>query len=871
MPLWLFIQVPLWAFGKSARWIENLLQKPLEYMEVKRKKSIFIIGSLWLLMFFLVAPSFSSFSLGAVVGNMLALGKITVGAMTLAMFVLAILDTIGDVSASRSILDSPMPGKNPVAGMDEAAAQGQQWAQNAGEIAEKGKKVKGVYDDIKATNATKAAKKSLWPQDVIKKAKGLKNLFTGISGGEAAAGGLGEAAAGSTAATVGATAGVGVAFIIVIAIVVFIIQLAVVTLYFFAIVEFFMPILGSAMFGALGLGEDYASWIGGELGDNVLAGTNINIDQHLAPIMEARQRVYCLLEGPACLRQWKLNNTQTPTSEEVGGTYRLELERFEVGSGDQLDIAYQNGHYSPPISFGLSNTRNGIYGINAYNVSYRIQVVDSSRSSIFGGVTDPYCQTGWRPVDGYSIRDEAESDSDEDSDDLSFTGNDLYPGTSAATSFMRLDDINLENCGFLQPGAGSTKTMVLEVKYDYYSEATLYFEAMARKVMQENPEVEKEWKPSETADTPVKSILNVNSPVLFQQDELGGENAAEPFNMRAALQTETADIRYKINRLEVEKSSEVKISDRERSCQFEPKEGDNDVLVPSGDAASILSDESEEARWYSSSNPPPFFGCLMELSNPAEINVEGQTLSMDVRSNYTVKLNQQLERLRVINSRCSTFNCPLLVTHQFVEERDKKDNWKTQCGGPDAGDGCVVVQGNPEDWSEIDLMTGDDLLDSKLEDDEYAYDPFDEGIVFEATADELKENISYNDDIGAAIGLNERQFNTLDSGSASAQGYAVLSVPQQAEGIQATRNPSREIVFEYLDTRVCDGSGNLLERYRRQTGGQPFAEYFVEDPSGGYYKPYVVVFNPLTGGESCSTESEQTETQSSDIPNVGSP
>jgi hypothetical protein len=532
--------------------------------------------------------------------------------------------------------------------------------------------------------------------------------------------------------------------------------------------------------------------------------------------MEARQRVYCLLQGPACLRQWRLNNTRNPGSESVGEEYKLQIDRLEIGSGEELDVAYKNGGYKLPVSFGLSNARNGLKGINAYDVKYRLRMIDSNRN-----LQDPYCDTGWSPINGYNIRN---------SDNGEVSGNDLYPGTAANTGFLTLDDFSLENCGLLQPGSGETKTVVLEVKYDYFSQATLYFDAMARQTLLSDSSIQKEWKQSETADTPVKSAINVNSPVIYNQDALTEPNreAAQPFSMRAELYTEEDTVEYKINSLKVRKSSEVGIREgSEQRCMFEPGNSE-DILVPSNSAGDIIagevSDNSDqpqddpegmlrerdpgssgpetdsssenEERWFSSSAPAPFFGCTMTLTNPRDISPGGETLTMGVQSNYTVKLSEQLERFDVLNSRCTEFNCPLLVTKQFADGHDS-GNWRYKCEGPDAAArsgpqaGCAAVKGDPTDWSTIELLTGENKLDKRIERREIAIDPADTKHI---------SNVDYSAE-EVAIGLTEDEFERLEndyyiSPQDDRYGYVLIS---QVSG-------EKDTVLEGIEKSICDSA-----------------------------------------------------------------
>lgn len=239
--------------------------------------------------------------------------------------------------------------------------------------------------------------------------------------------------------------------------------------------------------------------------------------------VQARNRVFCLLKGPSCLRQHRMNQTTRPGSDEVGQTYGLKIDRFQIGQGEQMDIAHRNADYQIPVSFTISNPRHGLKGITAKEVSYRIRMIDNDRDE-----QNPYCNTGWIDVDNAY---------DADPDDNDYEQDDIFPGTSASTGFLTIvsrnsanfdpnehkgapgDGLTLRDCELLQPALGSHRTVLLDVKYDYFSQASLYFEAMSQQNFQSNPNLQKEWQESETADTPVKAAINVNTPVLF--DEIG--------------------------------------------------------------------------------------------------------------------------------------------------------------------------------------------------------------------------------------------------------------------------------------------------------------------------------------------------------------
>lgn len=803
--IWFFIQLPLGILKVSTEGISSALHKAISLLTEKPKLNgfLFLLSLIFFSFLFpdLLISSSEITDIGAIFDSLWSFIMV----IGFAILTTILLDVIYVTFSSGEIAKID-PRDTTAAGHYSGMKEGFQ------ESAQGVKAGKKVYQDIEPEKATEEVKDVLrfWEQDDIQAIiRQLEGLIPGLGGGKAAKEGAETAAkrAGASAAETAGMGTLGAVFIVAIIFIVvqWLILIGVLGFYLQAII----PVVAGPVSGALGLGSDYGNYLGGEVADRYLAGVQVNMDEYVAPALEARQRVYCLLQGPACLRAWRLNNTRTPGSDAVGEQYLLDIERFEVGSGEQLDIAYKNKDYTVPISFGLSNSRNGLKGINAYNVSYRIRAIDFDR-----GRDDPYCDTGWTPVEGFEIRRGSGK----------WYGNDLHPGTAAQTGFLTLEEFNLENCGMMQPGAGTSRTIILDVQYDYFSQATLYFDAMAQETLISNPDIEKSWKQSETADTPVKSALNVNSPVLYNQDDLD----AQPFSMRASLYTEERNVEYQVKSLEVEKSSQVETANvGSQNCRLEEGEGEN-ILVPS-DTTNVIkdSDSDSAARWFDSDNNPPFFGCTMQLANPSEISPEGETLTMGVRSNYTVKLAEPLETFRILNTRCGEagINCPLLVTHQFAEEQETPENWKYKCQGPDVARtgqyaGCDVVNGD-EDWSTLNsdmFMVGDDpeqnYLESRLERGEIAIDP----VAYEETSQGESYNFDYSEG-EVAIGLTESEIESLEnsfgsvySGSVEGQGYTFVSYLKDGQE-RETEIRELEYILCREDSSKADYAEYVMNQY----------------------------------------------------------
>ncbi|MFB6213657.1 MAG: hypothetical protein ABEJ07_03805, partial [Candidatus Nanohaloarchaea archaeon] len=524
-----------------------------------------------------------------------------------------------------------------------------------------------------------------------------------------------------------------------------------------------------------------------------------------AMLSQTAAKIGCFAKGPACFRQWQQNNTERPGSEDVGEQYGLKIERFDIGQGSGLDVAYKNTDYAIPVSFTISNPRHGLKGLNAENVSYRLRVIDSRKE---------YCDTGWIPVKAYDIREDAREP---------WKGNDIYPGTSASTGFQRIkgnengDDFTLEDCNMLQPALGEYRTVMLEVRYDYFSQSTLYFQAMSLQNLQSNPNIEKSMKESKTADTPVKASINVNSPVLYDSQALkegqSAEDAAQPFAVRASLDTQEFDLRYKVKDLKVRNSQETTIyQDSSRECQFIPS-GDNMLQLKQRAKRNIISSASDRPLWFTRAQKPPIFGCVMRLEDPSDISPSGETLTMGVEAEYTVALEEKIDSFKVSNSRCSArYDCPLLVTQQY-NDTHRDYHYLTRCTGVDAGNGCSVVKGPKEDgdgrsneWSK-QLMTGGSKLDKKLEQGEIAFNA--------GQLPNSRASAEY------AIGLDRNTIERMTSGDN--KNFALASVrtsrgleveferlgrdaPCTASGLEQKRTDIKKVIVFERNAKKCSGS-----------------------------------------------------------------
>jgi hypothetical protein len=506
-------------------------------------------------------------------------------------------------------------------------------------------------------------------------------------------------------------------------------------------------VAGGPVGEALGISQDYVAYYEERFSNQFLAGRDLGDVVPMDGVFEGaekfRAQVGCALKGPACLRQWRLNNTERPDSNDVGETYSLDIEEFNLGSGSQLDIADKRNNYSIPISYSLSNDRRGLKGIAARDINYNVRIIDDD-----SGRQEPLCETGYYPVPGFDL----------DSDEVE---NDLPPGTSASTEFLRHKSLNLSNCELTQPGAGIFKTGLLDVKYDYFSQATLNFEVMSLEEKTAR-EVNSENKNSKTFDSPVKAALQTNDPAVYERsiatDESESGYAGNPIAVRATLNADQDDISFKVRDLALDIPDRLCVMDEDRECmEIDWEEGEfvdgsledawqcslepdgtrngNHVMVLTDQVRSeIIQNETTEkeknlnlgAEWFDDEVPPDIFGCAFGLKNPAQVTPTGESFLIDIRTNYTVRIGKRLGSFEVLNTRCREINCPMIdpleLNNGFREEvllsgpgyigleEEYKRKQKAKCRGshPDAGNGCTAVNNRLEKVdNDVDIRQGE--------------------------------------------------------------------------------------------------------------------------------------------------------------------
>jgi hypothetical protein len=448
-----------------------------------------------------------------------------------------------------------------------------------------------------------------------------------------------------------------------------------------------LGILGFAATSFLGIASGPASVAGDYLGANV-DGPDLGGIGFMAN--KAVKTVSCFGDE-GCIREWQINNTRRPGSEDVGETFKLNIRNYNVfAGGGSVDVSNKRADSSIPVSFFLQNTRNGLKGIPARDVQYRVSVRDESLLS-----SQNFCKTDWITLKtNYGSED---------------SGNVLIPGAGVSPVSWE-DQLTLRKCGLLQPGAGNYVNFVLEVKYNYSSQSTHYIEVMSRNHMTEQGITPDPDARSETADTPVETYISTRDPVVFE--ESSGERYSIPFTARVSVNADDSDTRYRIDP-EAFRFEDSDITSRvSDSCQgLNRLEGDTFALSDRV-KSSIERTQTDQNEWFGDGNPPPVASCDLKIADDElnRVSRTGETLTMTADVNYTLKLSEREKSFKIFNNQCGAKNCPMLVplsrenisaevinTDLYSANPEENanywaKNYATCDGNQDAQDGCSVIE-----------------------------------------------------------------------------------------------------------------------------------------------------------------------------------
>jgi hypothetical protein len=672
------------------------------------------------------------------------------------------------------------------------AATGSASVPSLNDVAQSGKEAHGDFKDIKGYGK-KGAK------GIEKGAEGAAKRASSMAEGTSLEGALQGTKFESLAGSVGgASGGILLAFLlIVIAVIFYAGVLAVVGSLVGALTwgwfNFMLPFFAEPIMAALGLGGAYGQWFGESTANTVGPQIGGVFEEEIRMLKQGFAKVGCFAKGPQCIRQWRMNNTVRPGSDAEGESYELRIAQFGMGR-DRIDKAYKEANYTIPVNFLIENTRHGLKGINARDVSYKINVESYD---------EVHCTTGWTDISTFPGQPDK---------------NYILPGLGVSpTQNNDLDELNLGNCDLLQPSMGQNRVLTLSVKYDYSSQATLYVDAMSREYRREKG-IMPSFKKSRTARTPVQSYVNVKAPVTFFETE-GGERLAVPFNARFGFETPGYDVEYKVHPNSVDIRDSSRTTHVADNCPGLEWEGDNEYRV-SNEAEERI-ELRQEDRWFSANVDPAPLRCTMKIEDgdrpddwagePLDndlnlISPTGQQLIMRIDGNYTVKRERSMQDFDVWNTRCTRITCPMVVTEEYNESSEYELFSECTSGNSvDSRDGCTirVPEGSSDEinWREPNL--------AEKNGERIVIQPGETAHTFGYLREELNTNFpkdhydwewntanagDYNTDT-IIMGIDETE---LDSAMVSEDGVAIYR-----------EEYSDDLQYKALEWSVCDQAPNL--------------------------------------------------------------
>ncbi|MFB6159227.1 MAG: hypothetical protein ABEJ95_06255 [Candidatus Nanohalobium sp.] len=479
-----------------------------------------------------------------------------------------------------------------------------------------------------------------------------------------------------------------------------------------------------------------------------------------------------------CLREMGLNQTyQRPGSEDVGETYELKVNGPRVFGDNTVDISNMRKNSAVPVEFTIKNTRNGIKGIDARNVHYKVLVGDPSLL----GTRKARCKTDWIELDKYGGASSGDR------------SNDILPGESVSPFNYGGDKrLTLKECGLLQPGPSTTVTFVLQVKYDYSAMSFLDLQVMSQEHKNSNDISVTVNKRSKTPDTPVETFIKADNPATFSiiKDGEGNEQKRipKPIRTEVGISTDEDNIYYKVNG-EAFRFHDSDLTDHiSGNCKGLSPAGDNTYKLAENIRKQIKN-QKDKFGWFTKDTQPKTAYCNFNLNNVDEISPTGETITFSATTNYTVLQEEKQKSFTVDNTLCMSENCPMLEPLDASELNDKTatkdiddmsfdpekkssrmDYWAKKyayCGRPQDGqDGCSVV----DSFSLNDRFSP---MDVKIDDGELALkitsDMFSKGnTLFTGYA---KNNLQTpnvtgvtQDELGEAYSSSSKAFNVTENG-----------------------------------------------------------------------------------------------------------
>jgi hypothetical protein len=431
--------------------------------------------------------------------------------------------------------------------------------------------------------------------------------------------------------------------------------------------------------GTLG---DYGQVAAEEVQDETVGGIAPDISEDVtAGVQNGVGAVRCIGAGPACIQEWRLENSKTerPDSEDATKSFDLSVRSFQLGrEGEAFDISSESAEEGIPIEMRIFNNRRGIDGIDARDVEFRILMVNGE----FDART-PLCDTGWVPVDKVPQLPAYDADGDGEADDLP-------PGTGLSSGFLRLDKdrvassvdwdgdyITPKSCHLLQPGVGEEAEVRLGVRYEYFSSAGLIFEAMSNSYIQSSQSIRRDTTQSLSPDTPVQAGLSLDGPVPALDDR------PSSFSLRALMETDEDNVQFVTQDMRIINSREACIQgtgisspecvndpgEEALDCSFKPSSDSQNVLIPKESTLEEYRGKGPGGRtFFDDQQSPQTAGCQMMLRNPESISRTGETLAIRMEANYTV-IKDRPDDFKAANLICTEKNCP----HVFALSGDTLD------------------------------------------------------------------------------------------------------------------------------------------------------------------------------------------------------
>jgi hypothetical protein len=455
-----------------------------------------------------------------------------------------------------------------------------------------------------------------------------------------------------------------------------------------------------------------------------------SVDQGSEFIQRQTGYVKCLGSSPVstltgdneCVQEWKSQNSERPDSNDVGERYGLVIDRFSItGSESGINVGSARPDEEIPVTIVVRNPIRGIKGIEAKNVEYKLRMTDSEHEG-----EDEYCDTGWLP-----LRD---TDSSGEPEDIP-PGGTVFKRSIQVSESSEGDPFTHESCRMLTPGAGDDRTVQFFLRYEYFSQATLYFQAMSTEEL-ESEDITRKFTNSQTADTPAQAALSATQPVTFRSG-YEGENR-KTFEVQGTVTTEKEDVDYFIRDLKMVDSTLTQPLQGDR-CDFETQSSQqgSQSLRPDDFTKQRLQENADgDAKFYSEDRPPNPFSCEFRLNEYRQISNSGETLDMDLLTNYTIIKSSDQVTFEAYNRRCSSEqnNCPFVFPVQGPSSSDlarlsdpyqvNSENplyWslkEARCTGPSASDGCTAV--SSEQYRDLLNREINEYDGSKIRDGEIA-------------------------------------------------------------------------------------------------------------------------------------------------------